>query len=86
VEVATRTAAHSEGVAATHRENGPGEPDWGEELIANELLLKLGLVVSPRTVGWYIRSLRPRHVASRLPSGLQTTLEIQLLFEGDLKR
>src|ERR1700675_4127259 len=29
VEVETRTAAHSEGVAATHREHGPGEPDLG---------------------------------------------------------
>jgi hypothetical protein len=28
-DVATRTAAHSEGVAATHREHGPGEPDLG---------------------------------------------------------
>jgi putative transposase len=36
-------------------------PTWGEERIANELLLKLGLAVSPRTVGQYIRRLRPRH-------------------------
>jgi putative transposase len=36
-------------------------PTWGEERIANELLLKLGLAVSPRTVGRYIRRLRPRH-------------------------
>jgi hypothetical protein len=28
-EVATRPAAHSEGVAATHREHGPREPDLG---------------------------------------------------------
>jgi putative transposase len=28
-------------------------PSWGEELIANELLLKLGLRVSPRTVQKY---------------------------------
>src|SRR5713226_5541017 len=28
-EVATRTTAHSEGVAATHRVDGPGEPDLG---------------------------------------------------------
>ena len=34
-------------------------PTWGEERIANELLLKLGLVVSPRTVGRYLRHLRP---------------------------
>ena len=29
-------------------------PVWGEERIANELLLKLGLRVSPRTVRKYI--------------------------------
>ena len=34
-------------------------PTWGEERIANELLLKLGLTVSPRTVGRYLRRLRP---------------------------
>src|SRR5216684_507282 len=34
-------------------------PTWGEERMANELLLKLGLVVSPRTVGRYLRRMRP---------------------------
>lgn len=34
-------------------------PTWGEERITNELLLKLGLVVSPRIVGRYLRRLRP---------------------------
>lgn len=29
-------------------------PTWGEERIANELMLKLGLVLSPRTVGKYM--------------------------------
>jgi putative transposase len=29
-------------------------PLWGEERIANELLLKLGVCLSPRTVGKYI--------------------------------
>jgi putative transposase len=29
-------------------------PLWGEERIANELLLKLGLRVSPRTIGKYL--------------------------------
>ena len=29
-------------------------PSWGEERIANELLLKLGLRVSPRTIGKYL--------------------------------
>jgi homeodomain-containing protein len=40
-------------------------PTWGEEQIANELLLKLGLTVSPRTVGRYIRRLRPRRDGRR---------------------
>src|SRR5262249_1542448 len=31
-------------------------PTWGQERIANELLLKLGLRVSPRTVGKYMPS------------------------------
>lgn len=34
-------------------------PTWGEERIADELRLKLGLTVSPRTVGRYLRHLRP---------------------------
>jgi len=34
-------------------------PTWGEQRIANELRLKLGLMVSPRTVGRYLRHLRP---------------------------
>lgn len=40
-------------------------PTWGEERIASELLLKLGLAVSPRTVGRYIRSLRQPHGGRR---------------------
>lgn len=32
---------------------------WGEERIADELLLKLGLTVSPRTVGRMLRRLWP---------------------------
>jgi putative transposase len=35
-------------------------PSWGEERIANELLLKLGIRVSPRTVNKYL-STRPTH-------------------------
>jgi hypothetical protein len=31
-------------------------PVWGEERIANELLVKLGIQVSPRTVRKYMRS------------------------------
>ena len=41
-------------------------PTWGEERIANELLLKLGLRVSPRTVRKYM----PRHPPGR-PRGDQ---------------
>jgi putative transposase len=36
-------------------------PTWGEERIANARLLKLGLAVSPRTVGRYLRGMRPPH-------------------------
>jgi len=32
-------------------------PSWGEERIANELLLKLGLRVSPRTIRKYLTKL-----------------------------
>jgi putative transposase len=34
-------------------------PTWGEERIANELKLKLGIRVSPRTVGKYVQSGHP---------------------------
>jgi len=40
-------------------------PTWGEERIANELRLKRGIRVSPRTVGRYLRRLRPRGGGSR---------------------
>jgi len=39
-------------------------PSWGEERISNELLLKLGIRVSPRTVNKYL----PRP-SSRSPEG-----------------
>jgi putative transposase len=35
---------------------GRENPTWGEERIANELLLKLGLCLSPRTVRKYLQS------------------------------
>ncbi len=35
-------------------------PTWGEERIADELLLKLGIRVSPRTVGKYLERGKPR--------------------------
>jgi putative transposase len=37
------------------REMAADNPIWGEERIANELKLKLGIRVSPRTVGKYLR-------------------------------
>jgi putative transposase len=40
-------------------------PSWGEERIANELLLKLGIRVDPRTVGKYVR----KHRDPRPPVG-----------------
>ena len=33
---------------------------WGEERIANELLVKLGIRVSPRTVRKFAKRARPR--------------------------
>src|ERR1019366_9070798 len=39
-------------------------PTGGEARIADELLLKLGLTVSPRTVGRYLRRLRPSLISS----------------------
>ena len=41
------------------REMALNNPSWGEERIANELLLKLGIRVSPRTVRKYMPT-RPR--------------------------
>ena len=42
------------------REMDRENPNWGEERIADELLLKLGILVSPRTVRKYLDSFRPR--------------------------
>jgi transposase InsO family protein len=41
------------------REMARDNPTWGEERIANELKLKLGIRVSPRTVAKYLRDGRP---------------------------
>ena len=46
-------------------------PTWGEERIANELLLKLGIAVSPRTVGRYRELMHPPRRAH--PSQLWST-------------
>ena len=42
------------------RQMGAQNPTWGEERIANELKLKLGIRVSPRTVEKYLRLGGPR--------------------------
>jgi putative transposase len=42
------------------RQMGCENPIWGEEQIANELWLKLGIRVSPRTVRKYLDADRPR--------------------------
>jgi putative transposase len=39
---------------------GRDNPTWGEERIADELLLKLGIRVSPRTVRKYLDMDQPR--------------------------
>jgi putative transposase len=50
------------------RQIARNNPTWGQERIANELLLKLGLCVSPRTVRKYMpRSLDPSR-RNRVPS------------------
>ena len=38
------------------REMAAENPTWGEERIANELKLKLGIRVSPRTVEKYLQA------------------------------
>src|SRR5438067_5141383 len=43
-------------------------PTWGQERIANELLLKLGLRVSPRTVRKYIPKRQPPGSGTRVSS------------------
>ena len=62
-------------------------PTWGEARIADELLLKLGLSVSPRTVGKYLRdrptgrtrTLRPRPSRDPAPG---TRPETRQVFRG----
>jgi putative transposase len=53
-------------------------PTWGEERIADELLLKLGLPVSPRTVGKYLNNspAREDHGISVGPHSCATMLTL----------
>jgi hypothetical protein len=48
------TTRSTQGLANPHATHGIREPTWGQVRIANELLLKLGLKVSPRTVRKYM--------------------------------
>jgi transposase InsO family protein len=50
------------------RQMARDNPTWGQERIANELLLKLGLRVSPRTVRIYMPTRLDRGPGSRVPS------------------
>ena len=50
------------------RQMAQDSPTWGEDRIANELLLKLGLRVSPRTVRKYLPTYRNRGRGKRAPS------------------
>ena len=58
LEVPTRSAADPARIQALIRRIANENPLWGEERIANEMLLKLGIQVSPRTVRKYL-PLRP---------------------------
>src|SRR5450756_499725 len=53
-------------------------PTWGEERIANELLLKLGIRVSPRTVSEYL----PRPPRGRPSSDLRWSTFLRLHAQG----
>lgn len=55
-------------------------PRWGEERIANELLLKLGIQVSSRTVRKYM----PRHPPGRTRGDLRWSTFLRLHAEGIL--
>jgi transposase InsO family protein len=50
------------------RQMAHDNPTWGQERIANELLLKLGLQVSPRTVRKYMPTRLGRSPGTRIPS------------------
>ncbi len=61
VEVApARASAAAYAPAGTDSGNGGSNPTWGEERIAAELLLKLAIRVSPRSVRKYMEPSRPQ--------------------------
>jgi hypothetical protein len=53
-------------------------PLWGEERIANELLVKLGIRVSPRTVGKYVPKRPPGQPLVAGQSGAPTLVALGL--------
>src|SRR4029450_99674 len=55
-------------VQALIRQLARENPTWGQERIANELLLKLGLRVSPRTVRKYLPQRQPPGPGKRMSS------------------
>jgi transposase InsO family protein len=55
-------------VQALIRQMARENPTWGQERIANELLLKLGLRVSPRTVRKYLPQRQPSGPGKRMSS------------------
>jgi len=54
LQIPARKAAHSAGAATADSTDGERESTVGRERIANELLVKLGIRISPRTVGRYM--------------------------------
>jgi DNA-directed RNA polymerase specialized sigma54-like protein len=59
-EVPTWPTAYSAEIRALIRRMANENPAWGEERIANEFHLKLGIRVSPRTVNKYLSRRPPR--------------------------
>ena len=56
-------------IQALIRRMAKENPSWGEERIANELLLKLGIKVSPRTVSKYLPKRPPASAKSGTCAG-----------------
>jgi hypothetical protein len=68
VQGTTRSRAHSRGASPVDPAHGERKSNVGQERIANELLLKLGLRVSPRTVRKYMdRGPRPTRLEIAAP-------------------
>ena len=55
-------------------------PSWGEERIANELLLKLGIQVSPRTVSKYL----PKRPTGRPRRDMRWSTFLRLHAQGNI--